>query len=198
MIKRVSACLHLLGVSSPSPAPVWGSECSSDCELVLCKAAAHLVVETQNRRHNSANPTRQEETSADWLSLCTRASLCIARPCFCTVAVCVYVWWCRAVRGTFSVSVCLVTQQCTCSWICVCASLAKNVLHCVYVCLLAHGGLGCVHLTPYVFETVCMWKCKWKCQWKLHANTRSVVWQWRTHKRKASQTQALEDQTNLG
>lgn len=31
MIKKVSACLHLLGVSSPSTAPVWGSACSSNC-----------------------------------------------------------------------------------------------------------------------------------------------------------------------
>lgn len=33
--------------------------------LVLCKAAAPLVVETQNRCYISAKPTRQKETTAD-------------------------------------------------------------------------------------------------------------------------------------
>lgn len=38
--------------------------------LVLCKAAAPLVVDTQNRCYISAKPTRQEETTADWGNLC--------------------------------------------------------------------------------------------------------------------------------
>jgi len=70
MIKKVSVCLHLLGVSSPSSAPqqlsvrqqqlwqIWAA-------LVFCKAAALLVVETQKRCNIIAKPTRQEKTSAD-------------------------------------------------------------------------------------------------------------------------------------
>lgn len=53
MIKKVSACLHLRGVSSPSSAPQQLSEAAAAVAhlgvLVFCKAAALLVVETHNR-----------------------------------------------------------------------------------------------------------------------------------------------------
>lgn len=76
MMKKVSAWWYFLGVSSPL-FPSTAAQCEAAAAavadlraLVLCKAAALLVVKRQNRCYISAKPTRQEETSADWGNLC--------------------------------------------------------------------------------------------------------------------------------
>lgn len=64
----MSACLYLLGVSSPFSAPRRLSKSAAVADwggLLLCKAAALLVLEHGNGATFQQKPTRQEEASGD-------------------------------------------------------------------------------------------------------------------------------------
>lgn len=117
MIKKVSACLHLLGVSNPSTAPVWGSACSSNCgrsgrDFFVQSCSTPSGGKTEEMLHFSKSWRRQVLIGWAWGVL-----FCIASRCFCVL--CFYIS--NDVFVLMSDDGCVhLTPQSVCIWLLLC------------------------------------------------------------------------------
>lgn len=140
-------------------------------ELVLCKAAALLVVE-----HGNGATFLQNQPDRRCQVLIERA--CVQEYCF-VLHCLVFCVLCMCDGGggrgahAYVIFLCLSHRTTVCGFHkCVSASLKKSI--CGTVCSLAHQGSGCGHSTVYMSETVCV-ICKCQCKWHVNIGSEEVL-----------------------
>lgn len=160
----MSACLRLLGVSSPYSAPQQLSMSAAMVDLgglVLCKAAALLVVEHGSGAtfHLSQPDRRRQVLTGRACVICIvlyHIALFLCVWCFYSgsdTCLCVCVWYMVVVEGASVTFLSHHTTLCVFP-MCVSASLEKGISGTMYS--LAHPGAAGVHLTLSMYEAVCL------------------------------------------
>lgn len=153
----MSACLYLLGVSSPFSAPQQLSMSAAVADwgrLLLCKAAALLVLERGSGATFQLRPTRQEETSGDWEGLCDTAPCHVAL--FLLVVFLQYRHaFVRLVCGR-EAGVTFLSHHATLCMCCACVSYVYTwITGKRYACSLKHPGVQPACIWPFcMYETV--------------------------------------------